>query len=140
MHYNADTPTASRGHCRTLMEWYNVASDLLDRHLPARAQHPAFIDERCTLTYGELATRVGHAAGAMRTLGIEPEHRIVLALLDTVDFPIAFLVAIKAGIVPIPVNTLFPAEDYAYILADSRAQAAIVSIELLPRLREAAAS
>jgi benzoate-CoA ligase len=122
------------------MEWYNAASDLLDRHLPERAQHPAFIDERCTLTYGELATRVSYAAGALRTLGIEPEHRVVLALLDTIDFPIAFLGAIKAGIVPIPVNTLFPAEDYAYILADSRAQAAIVSIELLPRLREAAAS
>ena len=122
------------------MEWYNAASELLERHLPGRAHHPAFIDERCTLTYGELATRVGHAAGALRALGIEPERRVVLALLDTVDFPIAFLGAIKAGIVPIPVNTLFPAEDYAYILADSRAQAAIVSIELLPRLREAAAS
>ncbi|HEY5348304.1 MAG TPA: benzoate-CoA ligase family protein [Candidatus Lustribacter sp.] len=120
------------------MEWYNAASDLLDRHLPARAQRAAFIDERCTLTYGELATRVDRAGGALRALGIQPEHRVVLALLDTVDFPIAFLGAIKAGIVPIPVNTLFPAEDYAYILADSRAQAVIVSIELLPKLREAA--
>jgi benzoate-CoA ligase len=121
------------------MEWYNAASDLLDRHLPARATRPAFIDERCTLTYGELASRVDKAGGALRGLGIEPEQRIVLALLDTVDFPVAFLGAIKAGIVPIPVNTLFPAEDYAYILADSRAHAAVVSIELLPKLREAAA-
>jgi benzoate-CoA ligase len=120
------------------MEWYNAASELLDRHLPQRAQHPAFIDERCTLTYGELAAQVDRAGGALRSLGIEPEGRIVLALLDTVDFPVAFLGAIKAGIVPIPVNTLFPAEDYAYILADSRARALIVSIELLPRLREAA--
>ena len=121
------------------MEWYNAACDLIDRHLPARAQRPAFIDERCTLTYGELATRVDKAAGALCGLGLKAEHRIVLALLDTVDFPVAFLGAIKAGIVPIPVNTLFPAADYAYILADSRAQAAIVSIELLPKLREAAA-
>jgi benzoate-CoA ligase len=121
------------------MDWYNAASDLLDRHLPARAERAAFIDERCTLTFGDLAQRVDRAAGALRALGIEPEQRIVLALLDTVDFPIAFLGAIKAGIVPIPVNTLFPAEDYAYILADSRAKALLVSIELLPRLREAAA-
>jgi benzoate-CoA ligase len=125
------------GNAEPSMEWYNAASDLLDRHLPARAHQPAFIDERCTLTYGELASRVDKAAGALGTLGLEAEHRVVLALLDTVDFPIAFLGAIKAGIVPIPVNTLFPAEDYAYILADSRAQAAIVSIELLPKLREA---
>ncbi len=58
----------------------------------------------------------------------------MLGLLDTIDFPTAFLGAIKAGIVPIPVNTLFQPLDYAFILADSRAKAAIVSAELLPRV------
>jgi len=52
------------------MEWYNAASDLIDRHLPARAKRAAFIDERCTLTYGELASRVDKAAGALRGLPV----------------------------------------------------------------------
>ena len=119
---------------------YNAAVDLIDRNLPGRAARAAFVDERETLTYGELARRVDRAAGALRGLGVEPENRIVLALLDTVDFPVAFLGAIKAGIVPIPVNTLFPAEDYAYILSDSRAKAVVVSLELLPKILDAAAA
>jgi benzoate-CoA ligase len=116
---------------------YNAAVRLLEQHLPARADHPAFVDEYRTITYGELASDVDRAAGALTALGIEPEQRIVLALLDTIDFPAAFLGAIKAGIVPIPVNTLFPAGDYAYIIRDARAKAIVVSAELLPKMQEA---
>ena len=45
-----------------------------------------------------------------------------MMMLDTVDFPIMFLGAIRAGIVPVPLNTLLTAEQYAYILADTRAR------------------
>jgi benzoate-CoA ligase len=117
---------------------YNAAVSLIDRNLPLRADVPAFIDEFRTLTYAQLATAVDRAGGALTGLGIQPEQRIVLALLDTADFPIAFLGAIKAGIVPIPVNTLFPVADYAYILADARAKAIVVSVELLPKILDAA--
>jgi benzoate-CoA ligase len=117
---------------------YNAAVDLIERNLPARATKAAFIDEFETCTYGELAARVDRAAGALRALGIEREARVLLCLLDTVDFPVAFLGAIKAGIVPIPVNTLFQATDYAFLLTDSRANVAIVSQELLAKLEEAA--
>lgn len=118
---------------------YNAAADLIGRNLPHRAERVAFVDEQRSLTYGELARRVDRAAGALRALGLEPEQRIVLALLDTVDFPTVFLGAIKAGIVPIPLNTLWAPADYAYVLADSRAKAAVVSAGLLPKLTEAAA-
>jgi benzoate-CoA ligase len=118
---------------------YNAAADLVGRNLPARRDKVAFVDERESLTYGQLAERVDRTAGTLRGLGIEPEARIALVMLDTVDFPTVFLGAIKAGIVPIPLNTLFPAADYAYILADSRAKAAIVSAELVPKVRDAIA-
>jgi len=119
-------------------ETYNAAVDLIERNLAGRADHPAFIDEYRTLTYGELGADVRRAAGLFGALGIEPEGRVVLALLDTTDFPVAFLGAIRAGVVPIPINTLFQASDYAYILRDSRAKAAVVSAELLPKISEAA--
>jgi benzoate-CoA ligase len=117
--------------------FYNAAAELIGRNLPDRAGKPAFVTEHETLTYGELARRCALTGSALRGLGLEPENRVVLALLDTADFPVAFLGAIQAGIVPVPVNTLFPATDYAYILNDSRAKVAIVSIELLPKLLEA---
>jgi benzoate-CoA ligase len=118
--------------------FYNAAADLIGRNLPARPGKPAFVDESGAYTYGELARRVDRCAGALRELGLEPEQRVVLGLLDTIDFPTTFLGAIKAGIVPIPVNTLFQPLDFAFILADSRAKAAIVSAELLPQYEEAA--
>ncbi len=117
---------------------YNAAVDLIERNLTARAEKTAFIDDGGAYSYGELAERVDAAAGALLELGIHPEQRVVLGLLDTIDFPAVFLGAIKAGIVPIPVNTLFQPADYAYILADSRAKAAFVSAELVPQYEEAA--
>jgi benzoate-CoA ligase len=107
---------------------YNAAVDLIERNLKAgRARKVAFRDDAGAITYGELAERVDRAANALRGLGLEPEQRVVLCMLDTVDFPAAFLGAIKAGIVPIPVNTMFTPQDYDYILRDSRARALIVS-------------
>ncbi|HEV2674797.1 MAG TPA: benzoate-CoA ligase family protein [Aliidongia sp.] len=118
---------------------YNAAVDLIDRNLAAgRQRKTVFIDEAGRYSYGDLAERVDRFANAIRTLGVEPEQRIVLALLDTIDFPTCFLGAIKAGVVPIPTNTLFQAADFAHILSDSRARALVVSDVLLPKLVEAA--
>jgi benzoate-CoA ligase len=124
-----DTPTL------TLPREYNAAVDLLERNLAAgRGGKTAFIDDRGALTYAELGERVDRAATSLRRLGIEPEQRILLCMLDTNDFPVAFLGAIKAGIVPVPVNTLFTAADYDFLLRDSRARALIVSDALYDRL------
>ncbi|TAM59842.1 benzoate-CoA ligase family protein [bacterium] len=138
-----DTPAVPAGsgasaQAKIAASLYNAAADLIDRNLPARAQKIAFVDDAGTYTYGELAQRVGRCSNALRAQGIEIEHRVVVCVLDGIDFPVAFLGAIKAGIVPIPTNTLLTPTDYAYILADSRARAAIVSAELLPQFREAA--
>ncbi len=113
---------------------YNFAADILDRNLAAgRAGKPAFIDPRGSWTYGQLAERVDRFGRALRSLGIRREERILLALLDTIDWPTAFLGAIRAGVVPIPVNTLMTEDDYRFMLADSRAKALVVSEALYPR-------
>ena len=118
---------------------YNAAADLLERNLPpARAAKLAVIDDAGTYTYNDLAGRVHRCANALRRFGLEPGQRIVLCLLDTIDFPVSFLGSILAGIVPIPVNTLWTASDYAFMLADSGAQAAVVSKDRLAVFLEAA--
>src|SRR5262249_937160 len=65
--------------------------------------------------------------------GIAREERILLCMLDTIDWPTAFLGAIKAGVVPVPVNTLLTPEDYRFILTDSRARLLVVSDALYPK-------
>ena len=63
-------------------------------------------------------------------LGCARRTRVILILHDTVDHPVTFWGAIRAGIVPIPINTLLTGEQYAYLFADSRAVAAVVTAPL----------
>src|SRR5438105_3761046 len=112
---------------------YNATADLLERNLksPARV---AFREAGRATTYGELGERANRAGNALRALGVQMEQRVLLCMLDTADFPAAFWGAMKAGIVPIPVNTLLTTGDYDYLLRDSRARVLIVSAALLPKL------
>jgi benzoate-CoA ligase len=120
---------------------YNAAADLLGRNLAAgRGQKIAFIDDDGTYSYAELAGRVDRFGNALRRLGIAREQRILLCLLDGIDFPSAFLGAIKAGIVPVAVNTQLSAEEFAFMIEDSRARAVVVSPPLLPAIERAVAS
>ena len=111
---------------------YNAAHDLIERNLQAgRSGKTAYIDDNGSYTYGELAERVNRCANALISLGLEAEQRVLLCILDTIDFPTAFLGSIKAGIVPIAANTLLTGADYEYMLRDSRAHALIVSAPLV---------
>jgi len=113
---------------------YNFAADIIARNLKAgRANKPVFVDPRGSWTYGQLAERVDRFGHVLRSLGVRREERILLALLDTIDWPTAFLGAIKAGVVPIPVNTLMTEDDYRFMLADSRAKVLVVSEALLAK-------
>jgi benzoate-CoA ligase len=113
---------------------YNFAADILSRNLDAgRANKPAFIDSRGSWTYGQLADRVDRFSAALRARGIRREERIFVCMLDTIDWPTAFLGAIKAGVVPVAVNTLLTESDYEFMLSDSRAKMLVVSQALLPK-------
>ena len=112
---------------------YNAAVDMVDRNVAeGRGAKPVFIDASETLTYEELQLRCNRMANLLATYGTQRESRIALLLLDTVDFPVAFWGAIKAGVVPVCLNTLLTTEQYAYILGDSRARALFISAPLLP--------
>ncbi len=117
---------------------YNFAADILKRNLDAgRAGKIAFIDDRGGYTYGDLAERVARFATALRSLGMRREERALICLTDTVDWPTAFLGAIKAGVVAVPVNTLMTEADYRFMLKDSRARLLIVSESLYSKFADA---
>src|SRR6186713_3320976 len=116
---------------------YNFAADVLQKNLDAgRAGKPAYIDVRGTHTYGQLADRVARFGAALRGLGVKREERVLIALLDTIDWPTAFLGCLKAGIIAVPVNTLLTEDDYRFMLADSRARCLVVSEALFPRFEK----
>jgi benzoate-CoA ligase len=113
---------------------YNAAEDLIGRNLAAgRAGKTAYVDDAGSTSYGELAQRVNRFASALATLGVDMEQRVLLAMHDTVDWPTAFLGAIRAGVVPVAANTLLTSKDYQFMLEDSRARVLFVSEALLPQ-------
>jgi benzoate-CoA ligase len=113
---------------------YNAAHDLIERNLTlGRGGKLAYIDDAGQYTFAELAERVNRFGSGLLSLGLEMEQRVLLALTDTIDFPTAFLGSIRAGIIPVAVNTLLTPRDYEYMLSDSRAKALIVSEQLLPQ-------
>ena len=115
---------------------FNFAQHLLAVNV-SRADKGAFIDDRGALTFGQLDKRVRCLASALRALGLKREERVLLLMLDGNDWPVSFLGAMYAGLVPVAVNTLLTADDCAYMLEHSRAQAVLVSGALLPALNAA---
>jgi benzoate-CoA ligase len=117
-------------------ETFNFAQHLLALNA-GRAEKAVYVDDVGTLTYGQLDERVRRLAAGLRGLGLRREERVLLLMLDCNDWPVSFLGALYAGLVPVAVNTLLTADDYAYMLEHSRAQAALVSGALLPTLAAA---
>ena len=102
-----------------------------------RPDKPAFVDDVSTLSFAQLDDKARRLAAGLRALGVKREERVFLLMLDGTDWPIAFLGAIYAGVVPVAVNTLLTADDYAYMLEHSRAQAVLVSGALRGTLKMA---
>src|SRR5271155_2932437 len=116
---------------------YNAVTYLLDRNIEeGRADKLAYADTFSELTYSELQRQSCRVANLLRRLGVRREERVAMIMLDTVDFPSVFLGAIRAGIVPVPLNTLLTADQYAYVLADCRARVLFISEALLPVVKD----
>src|ERR1700760_2504644 len=116
---------------------YNAVTYLLDRNVDeGRADKLAYTDTVSELTFGELQRQSCRVANMLRRLGVRREERVAMIMLDTVDFPSVFLGPIRAGIVPVPLNTLLTSDQYAYVLADCRARVLFVSEALLPVVKD----
>lgn len=112
-------------------ERLNAASVFIDAHLAqGRAERIALRWRDEVVTYRQLAANVNKTGNALRRIGVRPEERVLLVVLDSPAFVYSFWGALKMGAVPVPVNTALRSEDYAYLLDDSRAKTLIVSAEL----------
>ena len=112
----------------------NAALYFVDRHLQeGRADKDAFREadgEKRKLTYGQLAEESARFAGALLRHGVRREERVAMIVRDQIEFPVVFWGAMKAGAIPVPLNTLLASAVYETILNDSRATILVVSEQL----------
>ena len=119
-----------------LPEIFNVATHFVDRNVrEGRGEKIAIECGEELVTYAQLLERTNRAGNALLELGVRPEERVLLLLLDTPEFLYSFFGAIKIGAVAVPTNTQARTPDLEYILNDCRARVALVSEALLPHLQ-----
>lgn len=131
-----ETPAAIR-----FSDVFNVAVPFIDRHMDEGRTDKVAI--RCgdeEVSYGALAERVSRAGTAMLALGTEPGERALMVVKDCPEFVYMFFGAIKAGVIPVPINTMMRVSDYKYLIEDSAAAALIYSPEFGDTISEALAS
>jgi len=115
---------------------FNVAVPFVDRHVSeGHGEKVAIRSAAGDVTYAELAERVNRCGRALLDLGLERGDRLLMVVKDCAEFFYLFWGAIKAGIIPVPLNTLLRAEDYQYIIEDSRCAALIWSPEFEGEVR-----
>jgi benzoate-CoA ligase family protein len=108
------------------------ASRLLWDNLPGSAARPAIHHEGQSLSYGELAEEAGRIGSHLRDLGCAPGARVLLFLDDGPVYPAALMGAMRAGLVPMLINTLSTPDLVRFYLEDSGAVAAIVDRAFQP--------
>ena len=119
-------------------ETFNAAAHFVDRNVAdGRGACVAIECGDARITYGDVLHNVNRVASALRSsFDVRREERVLLLLLDGPAFVYSFFGAIKAGAVPVPLNTLWKPADYAYVVRDSGASILIVSPELRPRVEQ----
>ncbi|MCU1681382.1 MAG: badA [Amycolatopsis sp.] len=119
---------------------FNAADFLVDRHVrEGRGERVAAVSARRTLTYAELSAEVRRVATGFRNLGVRPEERVMLCMVDDVELLSGILGAMYAGAVPIPVSTMVTGPELGKVLGDSRARVLCVSGEFAGQAVEAVA-
>jgi len=107
---------------------FNVSVYMIDRHIDeGRGDRLAYITEHETVSYGQLAERVNRCGNALRDAGIPTGERMLMIVKDCPEFVYLYFGAIKAGIIPVPINTLLRTKDYQYMIEDSECAALIYS-------------
>lgn len=114
-----------------LPEFFNAADHFVDRHI--REGRGSRVAVRCgdrSLNYAQVQTGMNRVGNGLKSLGVRMEERVAVLLHDTEIYPQVFFGAIKAGAVPICLNTLMRPKDYQYFLNDSRAPVLIAEASL----------
>ena len=106
---------------------FNIGVACSDRHLGTpEADNIAMIVEdevlgTSQITFAELSHKTNQFAQLLRQLNVKVGERVLVRLPNSLDYPIAFLGAMKMGAIAVPTSTLLTAEEVAYLAKDSGA-------------------
>lgn len=123
-------------------ERFNIGVACTDAHLgtPVEQQVAMIVEDHelgtSTITFGGLAERTSRFAQALRDAGIQPRDRVLVRLPNSLDYPTAFLGAMKCGAISVPTSTLLVADEVAYLARDSGARVLVTHKTMWPRLRD----
>ena len=119
---------------------FNVAVPFIDRHLDeGRNDKTAIRDVPGEVTYGQLCERVNRCGNVIKALAIGAGERVLMMVKDCPEFIYLFFGAIKAGAIPVPVNTLLRTQDYRFLIEDSQCAALFYSAEFAATAKQALA-
>src|SRR6266478_4265377 len=120
-----------------LPDIYNAAMTFVDENVAlGRGKRTAIYYQDQKFTYQDVYENVNRTGNALKELGVEIEHRVLLVLPDSPEFAFSFFGAIKMGAVPIPTNPWMAAKDYEYLINDSRARLVIAHESVLPEIEK----
>ncbi|GBG14628.1 acetyl-CoA synthetase [Novimethylophilus kurashikiensis] len=108
-------------------EHFNIGTACADAHLgtPAASRIAMIVEDdklgTSEITFAELAARTSRFAQLLRDLGVAVQDRVLIRLPNSLDYPTAFLGAMKRGAISVPTSTLLTAEEVLYLAQDSGA-------------------
>lgn len=119
---------------------FNAAEYLVSRQVAeGRGERTAVVASE-TLTYADLDDRVGVVASGLRSLGLRHDDRVMLVMSDEIPMLTGILGAFRAGLVAVPVSTMFTGPELAKLMVDSGARAVLATPEFVPAVNEAVAA
>src|ERR1700687_5887573 len=114
-------------------EKYNASRILFDILGKGRGDRPALIGPAGTRSYAELCAEASRWGHGFQSLGLKRGDRVLMFLDDTPAYPAAFFGAVRAGLVPLLINTLTPPDLLQFYLSDSGARVAVADAEFCTR-------
>jgi len=108
-------------------------ADLVGRAAGDKPGKTALIDGERSLTWGELNEAVDRFAVGILARSLQPGDRVGLLLPNSIEFAVAYFGVLRAGLVALPLNTAYTAEELGYQLADSAARLVVTDAEHVQR-------
>lgn len=123
-------------------EYFNIGVACSDRHVgtPVEGTVAMILEDDAigtkSISYAELSEQTNRFAQCMRNLGVKPGDRVLIRLPNSLDYPVAFLGAMKMGAIAVPTSTLLTAEEVAYLANDSGAAVLVTDKAAWPSLAQ----
>ncbi len=112
---------------------YNASRILFDNLEKGRGDRLALTGPLGTRSYAELCAEASRWGHGFVSLGLKRGDRVLMFLDDTPAYPAAFFGAVRAGFVPLLINTLTPPDLLQFYLSDSNAAVAVADAEFCAR-------